>query len=626
MGPSRQQPTTEEPAAPLGAVLVTFAETLLRGRRVALLGSSADDLGERLARASGRRVHVFDPDPRRAGAAIATRRGASETVTVAVLEDELGGHAGAFDALLAPDLNALGDAAGALPRMASMLSPRGVLVLAAENPDAAGGRGSIGYYDLYDLVAAHFDHVSMHGEAPFAGYTVASFAVEGEPAVTIDASLMEGAEEPSWFVVVASHAAVDIEPYMLVQVPASSVAADTTSERENISELVEAKLQRSLLSAELDKVRERERDANRLASEREAATKKLSARLSELQDEIEESQKRAARDVREARQAVETLERRLRTAEAELARRAGDERARGGRDAEREAAQRVALEAQKRELEAARQSALDRQRGQLRDAHQKALAAERAALAEAHEAVLETLRAELEEAHQEELDAMLERIADLEEATDPGREAAPAVDVRAHELQLAELEKSLDTARGERDEAKRLREEFEARAARADALQRALDAARAECEALRGQLAGDGASEDEHALEVERLEKQLAERGHVVAKLKKDVREGERIGRELLARLLAADTPSHNGETSGDMLALRAQLEALAQRCSRYEADLQAASWKIASLTEARGADDASDHEKLEEALRIAHEEMAELRRELEERDRAARR
>lgn len=666
MAPSRQQPTKEELALPLGAVLATFAETLLRGRRVALIGNSADDLAERLASASGRRVHVFDPDVRRAGATIATRRGGSDSVSIAPFDDDLGAHTGAFDAVVVPDLAAIGDPAQNLARVASILSPRGVLVLAAENAGAAEHRGSIGYYELYDLVAAHFDHVTMHGEAPFAGYTVANFAVEGEPPVTIDASLMESAEEPSWFVVVASHVAVEVEPYMLVQVPASSVAVDAAVDAANLAELVEAKLQRSLVNAELDKVREREREANRLASEREAAAKKLSARLSELRDEVEETQKRASIDVREARQSVETLQRRLGTAESELERRERDERSRGGQRAELEAAHRGALETQKRELEAAGQSALDRQRRQLEEAHRsalaaqraaaddsqkkalaaqrvaldeaqkKALAAQRSALAKAQDASLDALRAELEDAHQEELDRMLERIADLEDATDPGAETAPApvavVDVRAHEFQLSELKKSLDGARSERDEAKRERARLESRAERAEQLQRALDEARAECVALRGRLAGDGASEDEHALEIERLEKQLVERGGVVTKLKNDVREGERIGRELLARLLEAgiaDAAPPNGQASaeanGELLTLRAQLESLAQRCSRYEADLQAASWKIASLTASHVDDDVSDHDKLEDALRVAHEDLAKLRRELEERERAVR-
>ncbi len=77
-------------------------------------------------------------------------------------------------------------------------------------------------------------------------------------------------------------------------------------------------------------------------------------------------------------------------------------------------------------------------------------------------------------------------------------------------------------------------------------------------------------------------------------------------------------------EANGEVRTLRAQLESLAQRCSRYEADLQAATWRIASLTTSAVEDsEVSDHDVLETALSTVHEEMAQLKRELEEREQA---
>ena len=110
---------------PSGAVLATFAETLLAGRRVAMLGDSANGLGGLLAAASGRRAHVFDPDAQRAGETMAARRAGSQ-VAVAPLADGLDDHVGAFDAVVIPDMTGLGNVDELLPRVAALVSKRGV--------------------------------------------------------------------------------------------------------------------------------------------------------------------------------------------------------------------------------------------------------------------------------------------------------------------------------------------------------------------------------------------------------------------------------------------------------------------------------------------------------------------
>jgi len=117
----------------------------------------------------------------------------------------------------------------------------------------------------------------------------------------------------------------------------------------------------------------------------------------------------------------------------------------------------------------------------------------------------------------------------------------------------------------------------------------------------------------------------LRERGHVVAALKKDLRESERIGRELLDELGAARAPNGAATTAPlvntvNISDLEAQLDRLAQSAARGQADLQAASWRIAQLErEVRDAAEppaASEIQaELEAALAAARDEVAALRR-----------
>ncbi len=197
--------------------------------------------------------------------------------------------------------------------------------------------------------------------------------------------------------------------------------------------------------------------------------------------------------------------------------------------------------------------------------------------------------------------------------------------MRGLEFQLAELRKSLEEARRERDDAAAELRTFRAQAKTQAKRDAELDRLRAQNTELQASLQNDGAGE-ERSEEIAAQEKRLRERGQLIAKLRRDLKESDRIGREILSRLLQArpQGESNGAPTQGELGALRNQLEVLAQRCSRYEADLHAASWKIDSLTSS--ADDggaASDHDKLEKALRIAHEDLAKLRRELAAQERA---
>ncbi len=613
MAEQSEQLTTLHPSMVLGA----FAEGILSGRRVALLGDGSTGLAERLAAASGRRVQAYDPDPVRTAESIARAgAGGRSKVSHVVLEDGLELSAGAFDAVVIADLHAFGGSAFDSPAQllalaAAILARRGIVVLASANPARADAGQAIGYYELYDLVGEVFAEVKMLGQAPFAAFTVADFAATGEPGVTIDSSLLNDAtEEPTHFIVVASQQQQDlqIDPYMVVQVPAeqgvgwlaSNTAAagqvDAAARAEaDAAALAEAKLQRSVIAAELDTSREREQEARRIAKERKRTSTKLSARVAELQAQVEELEQKRRREA----QALERA-----------------------------------------------QASFEQQR----------------------EADLEGF--------QEELDSMLERIAELEEraeraqsepptapppasspAAAPGddaqidgdgqplEQAAPPTEtgadaqvVRHYTFQIAELRKALATVRAECDS-------LRGQAARVDELTAELDQVRQQLAA--GEQASTTADEDaEHAAEVAALEDKLKEQGGSITSLREHLRLAQRVGRELLHKLSSAQQRAqqeraelasaaredqsngrpHATQTAatpeaavdGNLGGLRAQLEALQVQCARQLADIEAAGWKIAAqerqLLES-GSAESADSAALEHALRVAQEEIAQLRR-----------
>ena len=117
----------------------------------------------------------------------------------------------------------------------------------------------------------------------------------------------------------------------------------------------------------------------------------------------------------------------------------------------------------------------------------------------------------------------------------------------------------------------------------------------------------------------------LRERGHLIASLKDDLRESERIGRELLDELTSARSPNGAGTASPavhnvNVIDLEGQLDRLAQSAARSQADLQAATWRITQLE--RELRDAAEppqateiQAELAAALAAARDEVAALRR-----------
>jgi hypothetical protein len=170
--------------------------------------------------------------------------------------------------------------------------------------------------------------------------------------------------------------------------------------------------------------------------------------------------------------------------------------------------------------------------------------------------------------------------------------------------------------------------ELTARATKADLHSAQLATEIAYTQARAAEIESVRAIADAAIEELTTLEGALRERGHAITALKRDLRESERTGRELLDELTSARSPSGaattlptvNAVNVAELADLEAQLDRLAQSAARSQADLQAASWRIAQLE--REVRDAAEppapsavQSELEAALAAARDEVASLRR-----------
>ncbi len=213
--------------------LAAYAEALAEGRRVLVFGDSSSRLAEQVLERGARLIHVYDPEPARV--AEAATRNTSRNVTFAALgEGGLALREGAFDLAIVDNLAQIGNIASALTWLKRALSPRGAALIACPNPDVsvrllAGSANradavAIDYYSLYDAVAAEFQQVRMLGQTPFVGYAVVDFAPDADPAPALDTGFLPGgAEEPEWFIALASHQPVELDEFSIIQLPARSV-------------------------------------------------------------------------------------------------------------------------------------------------------------------------------------------------------------------------------------------------------------------------------------------------------------------------------------------------------------------------------------------------------------------
>ncbi len=219
------EPSSLEPSVALAA----YAEPLASNRRVLVFGNALGALAPQLMERGARSVHVCDPDTVRV--AEATARNRSTQFSFSNLTDsDLSVRDGAFDLALIDDLGAFNP----LPLLRTAkraLGSRGVAVVACPNPEAAlpllsapASRGrastSLDYYALYDAVAAEFEYVRMLGQTPFVGYAIADFSASGEPEPALDTSFVPGgAEEPDFFIALASNQEVRLDEFSVIQLP-----------------------------------------------------------------------------------------------------------------------------------------------------------------------------------------------------------------------------------------------------------------------------------------------------------------------------------------------------------------------------------------------------------------------
>ena len=240
-------PTTLTAAVAFAAYL----EPQLEGRRVIVFGSSQSPLSEALIERGARLVHVYDPDATRTreSAALNTNR----NISIAPLGE--GGSPvrdGAFDVAIVENLSGIEKPAQLLVRVRRSLSPGGIALIASPNPDVnsrlldidtPAASDVLGYYELYDGIAAEFDEVRMVGQTPFVGYALVDFAPEGDVEISVDSGFVpSGAEEPDWFVALAGQQALEVDPFSVIQLPCLEVLPAVAPGAGDNSELLAAQL------------------------------------------------------------------------------------------------------------------------------------------------------------------------------------------------------------------------------------------------------------------------------------------------------------------------------------------------------------------------------------------------
>jgi len=225
------EPSSLEPSIALAA----YAEPLASNRRVLVFGNALGSLPLQLLERGARSIHVCDPDALRVSEAAARNR--STQISFSSLADsDLSLREGAFELALIDNLAAYGPLQ--LIRTAKRaLGSRGVAIVACPTPEAAfpllralpargAAAASLDYYALYDAVAAEFEHVRMLGQTPFVGYAIADFSASGEPEPALDTSFVPGgAEEPDFFIALASNQEVRLDEFAVIQLPTPPTVA-----------------------------------------------------------------------------------------------------------------------------------------------------------------------------------------------------------------------------------------------------------------------------------------------------------------------------------------------------------------------------------------------------------------
>jgi hypothetical protein len=293
--------------------LAAFAETWISGVKVVVFGDASSPLPERLVERGARHVQVYDRDAARV--AEATAEGRSNQISYASL-DQAGStlRDGVFDFGIIEDLAAAErEPELLLQPLARALSRRGMALIAARNPDvtqrlipcSVETSQPIGYYDLYDTVSQHFQEVRMLGQTAFVGYAVADFSATDDTEVRIDtAFLPSGAEEPEWFLALASALPVSAASFSVIQIPFGDLRLPVAEAEERQPDALEL----------AERAEEQAEHARRAKAERAAQA----AQAEEQARRAEEQAKRAEEQSERAQQALKQAEAKARELEAAL--------------------------------------------------------------------------------------------------------------------------------------------------------------------------------------------------------------------------------------------------------------------------------------------------------------------
>jgi hypothetical protein len=472
----------ERPALQPSIALAAYAESLVDGQRVVVFGDAASSLPDQLLERGARLVHVYDSDPTRAAEAAARNR--SQNLWFAPLSDgELALRERSFDLALVENLAAHGETTALLKRIRRTLTGRGAAVIACPNPDVrlrllsdpSSTNRTLDYYALYDAVAELFPHVRMLGQMPFVGYALADFGTEREPEPTFDSGFVPGgAEEPEWFIALASEHQTRLDEFAVIQLPFRAALGSTKVVvlEQQLRAAVAAERRSRERLAELEAQPGRAGDAARIRPARSSEA----VELADLRRELErreswikglEARATAADERADATQAELEDER---TQNAELKQKLEGERARGAELAQAPAA-RSSEEAERQDESRAAAAALAAE--QLLASEQRAAALEHRATTAEHEA------AELRN-----------RVAELMRADEEG---ATVNEIQALEAQLAERGNEVRRLERELREAERIGKELvrelqgsrtEAPDARSDTAARAVEELRQKLDAL----------------------------------------------------------------------------------------------------------------------------------------------
>jgi predicted nicotinamide N-methyase len=267
--------------------LSVYAQPLVEGKRVLVVGDSSTPVGPMLVELGARLVHVYDPDRARAQS-VEPARGVS---IYALPEKDFDVRDGAFDLAIVPDLSTISDRAALLARLRRIVGREGAALVAARNPAATrisqNSESAIDYYELYELISLQFESVRMIGQVPFVGVALVELGVDEEDTeVTVDAQLAGEIEPPEFFIALASQDDAQLAPYAIVQLPRTIDAVPASIGTR--ATIAEAGLRADVLEAQLDERNITARELETRAIEAMAMAERISADASRSEEKIEE--------------------------------------------------------------------------------------------------------------------------------------------------------------------------------------------------------------------------------------------------------------------------------------------------------------------------------------------------